>query len=81
MTTESKYIVLFGEPVTEDQIAQCIKDLESLGGVVLERYTLIKGFSATIPPDHVNDFQSAQGDIIQSIQPDGTVTIQQPNEH
>jgi len=76
MSTDQKYIILFGDSATDDQIAQCIKDLESHGGVVLERFVLIKGFSATISNEYIDELKSIQGDLIKSIEPDGTATTQ-----
>ncbi|EGO00298.1 hypothetical protein SERLA73DRAFT_136073 [Serpula lacrymans var. lacrymans S7.3] len=71
-----RYIVTFADSATDEQIAQSIQGLESNGGAVQNRYSLLKGFSAVIPESYLSSFKSAQGDLVLSIEPDSVVTIQ-----
>ncbi|RDB16741.1 Serine proteinase inhibitor IA-2 [Hypsizygus marmoreus] len=70
-----KYIVVFKDSATTEQIDQYVEKVNSNGGEVANRYdAVLKGFAATIP-DHF--LASLQGDdIIDYIEPDSIVTTQ-----
>ncbi|TDL24279.1 protease propeptide/inhibitor [Rickenella mellea] len=72
-----RVIVVFKDHVTDEQISKYIQDVNSGGGSVGHRYdSVLKGFSATITPEIMSNFQSLQGDVIDYIEPDGVVTTQ-----
>ncbi|KAK7045591.1 hypothetical protein VNI00_007423 [Paramarasmius palmivorus] len=71
-----KYIVVFKEGVTKDQISKYVNEVNSNGGKVHHEYGTLNGFSATIPEAQLQSFQSLQGDVIEYIEPDSTVTTQ-----
>ncbi|GLB37106.1 putative proteinase A inhibitor 1 [Lyophyllum shimeji] len=68
-----KYIVVFKEHATQDQIDEYANKVNTSGGSVTNRYdNVLKGFAAAIPDTFL---QSLQGeDIIDYIEPDGVVT-------
>jgi len=74
----AKYIVTFKDHVTDEEISSAITDLEKNGGSLGQRYSLVKGFVATIPDAYLQSasFQSLQGSAIESIELDSVVTIQ-----
>ncbi|KAK0212695.1 hypothetical protein DFS33DRAFT_1283822 [Desarmillaria ectypa] len=72
----SKYIVMFKDNVSEDQIKEYAAQVNSGGGEVTQFYGVIPGFAAKITDDQLQQFQSLQGDIIESIEPDQIVTTQ-----
>jgi len=72
-----KYIVVFKENVTPEQIGKYINDVNSNGGEVGQRFDpVLNGFSATIPDGFLSHLQSLQGDLIDYIEPDGVVRTQ-----
>ncbi|EKM54259.1 uncharacterized protein PHACADRAFT_257985 [Phanerochaete carnosa HHB-10118-sp] len=74
-----KYIVVFKKTATPEQIRKYADDVTANGGQVKdlwENRPLLKGFSAEIPNNFVAHLQSLQGDLIDYIEPDSTVTIQ-----
>jgi len=77
LTTMSsgKYIVVFKESATDQQIQNYVHSIESEGGEVGHRYeSIMKGFSATIPNSLLSNLQSDS--IIDYIEPDGVITTQ-----
>ncbi|KAF5385744.1 hypothetical protein D9615_002512 [Tricholomella constricta] len=77
-TMSQKYIVVFKEGVTPEQINKYAQDVSDNGGNVTNRYdpTFLKGFAAAIPDQFLQSLQSLQGDVIDYIEPDGIVTTQ-----
>jgi len=72
-----KYIVVFKEHVTSEQIGNYINDVTANGGELGQRFDpVLKGFSATIPNGYLTRLQSLQGDVIDYIEPDGIVKTQ-----
>ncbi|KAF8973292.1 hypothetical protein BDZ97DRAFT_1912844 [Flammula alnicola] len=68
-----KYIVVFKDNVTEEQIEQYVKDINNNGGEVVHRYnSILNGFSAAIPDHFLSSLQGS--DIIEYIEPDSVVT-------
>ncbi|ESK85226.1 serine proteinase inhibitor 1 [Moniliophthora roreri MCA 2997] len=73
----NKYIVVFKDSVSKDQIKKYVSEVNSNGGQVYHEYeSTVNGFAATIPDQMLQSFQSLQGDVIDYIEPDSTVTIQ-----
>ncbi|CCM05723.1 uncharacterized protein FIBRA_07955 [Fibroporia radiculosa] len=63
-----KYIVVFKDHVTADQVANYARDVDNNGGHVSQSFEpLLKGFSATLPEEYFNRFQSLQGDVVDYI--------------
>jgi len=75
MSESGKFIVVFKDSATQEQIDEYARTVDNTGGQVKNRYnTALKGFSATLTPEN---FQNLQGDsIIDYIEPDGEVTTQ-----
>jgi len=72
-----KYIVVFKDGVTAEQIDQYAKDVNENGGEVTHRYgDGLNGFAASIPQQYLQSLKSLQGDVINYIEPDGVVTTQ-----
>ncbi|KIP05112.1 hypothetical protein PHLGIDRAFT_19800 [Phlebiopsis gigantea 11061_1 CR5-6] len=73
-----KYIVVFKKTATPDLVNKYADEVDANGGLVKDRWAsgAMKGFSAEIPDSFLTQLQSLQGDIIDYIEPDGTVTIQ-----
>ncbi|KDQ57619.1 hypothetical protein JAAARDRAFT_35312 [Jaapia argillacea MUCL 33604] len=70
-----KYIVVFKESTTPEQINKYADEVSSNGGQVSQRYdSVLKGFSATIPDAFLQQLQGS--DVIDYIEPDGIVTTQ-----
>lgn len=71
------YIVTFKDDTTEEEIERHIEQLEQDGGVVTQRYTIIKGYAARIPPAFLDTLQNSLQDgdgVVEAIELDGTVT-------
>ena len=74
MSGNQKYIVVFKEGVNPSDHKA---DLERNGGKVTHEYgTVLNGFAAEIPDSYITSLQSLQGDVIDYIEPDSTVTTQ-----
>ncbi|EPQ57448.1 hypothetical protein GLOTRDRAFT_127803 [Gloeophyllum trabeum ATCC 11539] len=73
-----KYIVVFKQDATQEDIDKCTNELTAAGGEVKDRYdTIMKGFSATIPATFLLQLQNLQNNgPIDYIEPDSTVTTQ-----
>ncbi|KAL1682702.1 hypothetical protein EV122DRAFT_259108 [Schizophyllum commune] len=72
-----KYIVVFKQGVTKDQIQKHAEQVNQNGGEVLNVYdSILNGFSAKITPEHLQSLNSFVGDDIDYIEPDGVVTTQ-----
>ncbi|KAF8070181.1 protease propeptide/inhibitor [Lyophyllum atratum] len=71
--SQNRYIVVFKDNATQEQINAYANNVDSNGGTVMNRYSdALKGFAAVIPEQFL---QSLQGDdIIDYIEPDGVVT-------
>jgi len=70
-----KYIVVFKDHVTPDEINKYAEEVQEQGGKIGHRYnSVLKGFSATIPDSYFAQLQ--QSDVIDYIEPDGVVTTQ-----
>ncbi|KAG7449542.1 serine proteinase inhibitor IA-1 [Guyanagaster necrorhizus] len=67
---------MFKDNVSEDQIKEYAAQVNNGGGEVTQFYGIIPGFAAKITEDQFQQFQSLQGDIIESIEPDQMVTTQ-----
>jgi len=79
MSGEKKYIVVFKDSATEDDIERYADGVEhDGGGEIIHRYdTILKGFAATMSETHLNTLQSnLQSSPIDYIEEDGVVTIQ-----
>jgi len=70
----ANYIVIFKPTATEEQISQYARRISTSGGQIGHRYDILKGFSATLRPEHLRSLQA--DDIIDYIEPDQTVTTQ-----
>jgi len=74
-TMSGKYIVVFKDHVTPDEINKYAEEVQEQGGKIGHRYnSVLKGFSATIPDSYFAQLQ--QSDVIDYIEPDGVVTTQ-----
>ncbi|EEB93134.1 hypothetical protein MPER_08254 [Moniliophthora perniciosa FA553] len=72
-----KYMVVFKDNVSKEQIQKYVSEVNSNGGKVHHEYgSTLNGFSATIPDQFLQSLQSLQGDVIEHIEPDSTVTTQ-----
>ncbi|THH27850.1 hypothetical protein EUX98_g6342 [Antrodiella citrinella] len=73
-----KYIIMFKDSATPEQIQKYAQDVSSNGGAVHQVYDAsIKGFSASIPDAYFQQLQSSLTDSpIAVIEPDGVVTTQ-----
>ncbi|KAJ3484721.1 hypothetical protein NLI96_g5450 [Meripilus lineatus] len=70
-----RYIVVFKDSATPEQIEQYANDVHKNGGAVLNRYdSVLKGFAATIPQSFLQSLQGS--DLIDYVEPDGVVTTQ-----
>jgi len=79
MSAAKKYIVIFKDSATPEQIQQYVDGVQkSDGGNVIHRYdSILKGFAATIPPSFLASLQSnLQDSPIDYIEEDSTVTTQ-----
>ncbi|KAJ3535630.1 hypothetical protein NMY22_g6402 [Coprinellus aureogranulatus] len=78
MSDSGKFIVVFKDGVTSEQITKYANEVKAAGGEVKDRYDegagILNGFSATIPASfHAN---LAADDLVDYIEPDGIVTTQ-----
>ncbi|KAL1748669.1 hypothetical protein HDZ31DRAFT_60117 [Schizophyllum fasciatum] len=72
-----KYIVVFKEGVTKDQIQKHADEVNNAGGEVTQVFdSILNGFSAKITPDHLQSLNNFVGGDIDYIEPDGVVTTQ-----
>ncbi|TRM69802.1 hypothetical protein BD626DRAFT_475341 [Schizophyllum amplum] len=72
-----KYIVVFKQGVSQEQIKKHADQVNQNGGEVTQVYdTIMNGFSAKISPEHLQSLNSFVGDEIDYIEPDGKVTTQ-----
>ncbi|KAF9461283.1 hypothetical protein BDZ94DRAFT_1323431 [Collybia nuda] len=61
----NKYIVVFKDDVTQEQIDEYARNVDQNGGQVTNRYTdVLKGFAAQITDTQLQTFQSLQGEGI-----------------
>ncbi|KAF9012307.1 protease propeptide/inhibitor [Cyathus striatus] len=74
----NKYIVVFKDNVTQEQVKQYAKEVGEKGGKVTNEYdgTILNGFAAEISDDYLQSLQSLKDDVISYIEPDGVVTTQ-----
>ncbi|PPQ65702.1 hypothetical protein CVT24_012120 [Panaeolus cyanescens] len=79
MSTQ-KYIVVFKDDVTSEQIDEYVKQVDQTGGKVNSPYYkeggILNGFAADITPSFLDSFQTSAKDVIAYIEPDGVVTTQ-----
>ncbi|KAF8963402.1 hypothetical protein BDZ97DRAFT_1919835 [Flammula alnicola] len=77
-----KYIVVFKDGVTSEQITKYADEVKATGGEIKQRYDedggILNGFSATITDSFLQSLQSLalQGGVIDYIEPDSVVTTQ-----
>jgi len=74
-----KYIVVFKDTATDDEITQYVDQVNNNGGTVSNRFeSSLKGFAAAIPDQALNSLQASitDGGPIESIEADGIVTTQ-----
>ncbi|KAF9529654.1 serine proteinase inhibitor IA-1 [Crepidotus variabilis] len=81
MPEHPKFIVVFKDGVTKDQISDYVTKLTDNGGKVKDNWftqdkPILNGFSAAIPENYLRSFKSFSGDSIASIEPDGVMWIQ-----
>ncbi|KIM78928.1 hypothetical protein PILCRDRAFT_824052 [Piloderma croceum F 1598] len=79
MSGDKKYIVIFKDSATKDDIERYADGVQQDGGgKVVHRYdTILKGFAATMSESHLSALQSnLQSSPIDYIEEDGVVTIQ-----
>ncbi|KAF5320931.1 hypothetical protein D9619_001802 [Psilocybe cf. subviscida] len=71
-----KYIVVFKDEATPQQVEQYVKDVNNNGGHVSQRYDggILNGFAASIPDSFLSHLQSS--DAVAYIELDGVVTTQ-----
>ncbi|KAG8983127.1 hypothetical protein FRB90_006294 [Tulasnella sp. 427] len=73
-----KYIVVFKDSATQEQIEQYAEEVNNGGGEVTARYdTVIKGFAAYLTGSQLQNFQG--DDIIDYIEPDHVISIPPPD--
>ncbi|PPQ98645.1 hypothetical protein CVT24_003978 [Panaeolus cyanescens] len=71
-----KYIVVFKDHASQDQINDYVNQVTNNGGEVTQHYdTVLKGFAAEMPDHLLTSFQAS--DIIEYVEPDSIVTTQQ----
>ncbi|KAI9293094.1 protease propeptide/inhibitor [Neoconidiobolus thromboides FSU 785] len=69
------YIVTFKSGTEDHVLESAIKDIESRGGKITHKYdTVLKGFAASVPDDHLSTLQSHEH--VDNIESDGPVTTQ-----
>jgi len=79
MAGDKKYIVIFKDSATPDDIQRYADGVQQDGGgEIVHRYdTILKGFAATMSESHLSSLQSnLQSSPIDYIEEDGVVTIQ-----
>ncbi|KAF9049727.1 protease propeptide/inhibitor [Panaeolus papilionaceus] len=70
-----KYIVVFKDHATQEQIDDYVKQVTHNSGEVTHHYdTVLKGFAAEIPDNIINSFEASE--IIEYVEPDGIMTTQ-----
>ncbi|TEB25448.1 protease propeptide/inhibitor [Coprinellus micaceus] len=78
MSDSGKFIVVFKDHVTSEQISKYAAEVKAAGGEIKDRYDegagILNGFSATIPSSFKASL--AGDDLVSYIEPDGVVTIQ-----
>ncbi|KJA13670.1 hypothetical protein HYPSUDRAFT_195647 [Hypholoma sublateritium FD-334 SS-4] len=78
--TQQKFIVVFKDDVTSDEITKYVNEITEAGGTIKERYDtgagILNGFAATIPESYLTSLQSLQGSVVDYIEQDGVVTTQ-----
>ncbi|VVT55813.1 uncharacterized protein SAPINGB_P004751 [Magnusiomyces paraingens] len=67
------YIVQFKENTPEDVVAKIKSDVAAAGGSIKHEYTLIPGFSCSLPDDHVSVLSAHPN--IANVEPDQEVSI------
>jgi len=67
-----KFIVVFKDTATKEQIHKCAQDVDQNGGKVRDHFDLLNGFSATIPTSFLNQLWGFEG--VDYIEPDGVAT-------
>ncbi|KAJ3517215.1 hypothetical protein NLJ89_g656 [Agrocybe chaxingu] len=70
----AKYIVVFKDSATPQQIDEYVKEVSKNGGEVTYRYDILNGFAAAIPDHFLASLQASA--IIHYIEPDSVVTTQ-----
>jgi hypothetical protein len=76
--SEKKYIVVFKDSATEQQIQNYVDQINNGDGKVLHRYdTVLKGFSASLSDNYVSTLKSnLVAGPIDYIEEDGILTTQ-----
>ncbi|KIM38307.1 hypothetical protein M413DRAFT_447812 [Hebeloma cylindrosporum] len=78
--SSGRYIVVFNDNVTSDDITKYADDVKKNGGQVDVRYDetggILNGFAAKIPDSFLENLKSLQGDVIKYIEVDSVVTTQ-----
>ncbi|KAF8157022.1 protease propeptide/inhibitor [Crassisporium funariophilum] len=71
----NRYIVVFKNGVTKEQIDQYVNNVNKNGGEVGHRWdSILNGFSATLPESFLMSLQNDE--LIEYIEPDGIMTTQ-----
>jgi len=74
----NKFIVTFKDGASKEQIDKAKDDLVANGGKITQVYDMpgMKGFAGYIPDSFMSSLQSLQGNLIDSIEPDGEFRTQ-----
>jgi len=72
--SQPKFIVVFNDDVTPEQIKKYVQEINENGGNVTQEYSLLKGFAASLPESFAHNLRSDK--LIKYIEPDGVVTTQ-----
>ncbi|BFZ53144.1 hypothetical protein PYCC9005_000167 [Savitreella phatthalungensis] len=70
----SDFIVTFKDSATQQEYDDSKKKIQDAGGSIKTEYTLIKGYAASFPDEHVSTLEAIAG--VESVEPDGVVTTQ-----
>jgi len=73
----AKYIVVFKDGVSDEDIKKYAEQVNSQGGQVTNVYdTVLRGFAAEMPQEMLMEFKSLQGGIVDYIELDGMAYTQ-----
>ncbi|PWN23895.1 hypothetical protein BCV69DRAFT_279804 [Microstroma glucosiphilum] len=79
MSSNKPYIVIFKQSASSGDIDSHIKEVESQGGKIKQRFDseIMKGFAATMPQDHAQALTAKSGgEHIDYVEPDSEVSTQ-----
>ncbi|ORY75802.1 hypothetical protein BCR37DRAFT_395479 [Protomyces lactucae-debilis] len=68
------FIVNLKDDASDAQVADAKKLIEKQGGTIKDTFTLIKGFSAEFPKDHVGTLEAHEA--VTSVEADGEMKTQ-----